>query len=396
MKHIFFIKRNLILHLTLLVFALIVGSTTTTSAQPPNNSLDAADGIPSNAVYVDEDGNVGVGVSTPEARLHIQDSSIYFPPLYLSSGVSNELLLQNDTLGYRSSTTSLGFKATSQESPYVLGDVSHQFTGTASIDVHVDRDASSRHFSFDAESPNMPLIFKTEGVERMRITSDGSLGVGTGDPAEKLHVHNGALELSKTGSLPLILEQSRASVFTISNGGQESFTLTAGGNVGIGTASPLTKLDVAGRTRTTILEITGGSDLAEPFEFAAAESVKPGIVVAIDPDHPGQLRIAYTAYDRTVAGCVSGANGIHPGLTMQQEGTVEGEAFPVALSGRVYCWADASYGHIQPGDLLTTSDTSGHAMKVTDYNRAHGAIIGKAMSELAEGRDLILVLVSLQ
>ena len=69
---------------------------------------------------------------------------------------------------------------------------------------------------------------------------------------------------------------------------------------------------------------------------------------------------------------------------------------PVALSGRVYCWADASYGPIQPGDLLTTSDTPGHAMKVSAYERAQGAIIGKAMSSLDEGQGLILVLVTLQ
>jgi hypothetical protein len=120
------------------------------------------------------------------------------------------------------------------------------------------------------------------------------------------------------------------------------------------------------------------------------------MVVAIDPQHPGQLRIADQAYDRTVAGCVSGANGINPGLTMQQEGTVAEGALPVALSGRVYCWADASYGSIQPGDLLTSSDTPGHAMKVADHALAQGAIIGKAMGAFNEGRGLILVLVSLQ
>jgi len=148
--------------------------------------------------------------------------------------------------------------------------------------------------------------------------------------------------------------------------------------------------------RTDVLQITGGSDLAEPFEIVGAEDVKPGMVVAIDPAHPGQLRIAGKAYDRTVAGCVSGANGVNPGLVMQQEGSVADGTFPVALSGRVYCWADASYGPIQPGDLLTTSDTPGHAMKVTGYERAQGAILGKAMSSLDEGQGLILILVTLQ
>jgi len=117
---------------------------------------------------------------------------------------------------------------------------------------------------------------------------------------------------------------------------------------------------------------------------------------AIDPEHPGQLRIADQAYDRTVAGCVSGAGGVNPGMIMQQEGSVAAGSFPVALSGRVYCWADAAYAAIQAGDLLTTSDTPGHVMRVTDYGKATGAILGKAMSALDEGRGLVLVLVSLQ
>jgi hypothetical protein len=155
-------------------------------------------------------------------------------------------------------------------------------------------------------------------------------------------------------------------------------------------------VDDSGTTRVNVLQIAGGSDLAEPFEVAGAESVLPGMVVAIDPEHVGQLRVADVAYDRTVAGCVSGANGINPGLTMQQEGTVAEGSLPVALSGRVYCWADASAGPIQPGDLLTTSDSPGHAMKVIDHERAQGAILGKAMSPLDEGTGLVLVLVTLQ
>jgi hypothetical protein len=74
---------------------------------------------------------------------------------------------------------------------------------------------------------------------------------------------------------------------------------------------------------------------------------------------------------------------------------VDGE-YPVALTGRVYVWADASNGAIVPGDLLTTSDIPGHAMKVMDYEQAQGAILGKAMSSLETGTGLVLILVSLQ
>jgi hypothetical protein len=58
--------------------------------------------------------------------------------------------------------------------------------------------------------------------------------------------------------------------------------------------------------------------------------------------------------------------------------------------------ADASNGAIEPGDLLTTSTLPGHAMKVIDPARAQGAIIGKAMTALAAGKGMVLVLVSLQ
>jgi hypothetical protein len=121
------------------------------------------------------------------------------------------------------------------------------------------------------------------------------------------------------------------------------------------------------------------------------------MVVSIDPAHPAKLTVSGQAYDRLVAGVVSGAGGIETGLIMAQRGTSEADGqFPVALTGRVYVFVDAAFGAVQPGDLLTTAPTPGHAMKVTDFPRAQGAVIGKAMTGLAAGRGLVLVLVSLQ
>ena len=94
-------------------------------------------------------------------------------------------------------------------------------------------------------------------------------------------------------------------------------------------------------------------------------------------------------------GIVSGANNIKPGLIMNQKNLFKDSKYPVALTGRIYCYADASNGPIMMGDLLTTSDIPGYAMKVTNYTKAQGAIIGKAMSNLKSGKGLILVIVSL-
>jgi hypothetical protein len=151
-----------------------------------------------------------------------------------------------------------------------------------------------------------------------------------------------------------------------------------------------------GTLKCKVLTITGGSDLAEPFATSSKQPLDPGMVLSIDPDHPGALRLADSAYDRCVAGIVSGAGGVNPGVLMRQEATIADGEYPVALSGRVYCWVDAAHGAVRPGDLLTTSDTPGHAMKATDSGRAPGAVLGKAMTGLAEGCGLVLVLVSLQ
>jgi len=98
-----------------------------------------------------------------------------------------------------------------------------------------------------------------------------------------------------------------------------------------------------------------------------------------------------------VAGVISGAGGVKPGMVMGQKGTIAYGGHPIALTGRVYCFADATSAAIEPGDMLTTSATPGHAMKVLDHSKASGAVIGKAMSPLAKGeKGLVLVLISLQ
>lgn len=148
------------------------------------------------------------------------------------------------------------------------------------------------------------------------------------------------------------------------------------------------------RITTEVLEITGGADLVESFDTGDVVCL-PGTVVAIDPDRPGELTPSSVPYDTRVAGIVSGAGGVQPGLHMGQTGVASGST-PVALTGRVYVRCSGENGAIRPGDMLTTSSTSGVAMRASDPARSFGAVIGKAMSALPEGEGLVLVLVNLQ
>jgi hypothetical protein len=134
-----------------------------------------------------------------------------------------------------------------------------------------------------------------------------------------------------------------------------------------------------------------GADCAEEFDVDEPNEVKPGSVLTIGAS--GRLRSCSKAYDRRVAGVVSGAGGLRPGIVMD---SWQGQRrTPVALTGKVYCKVDADYGPVLVGDLLTTSETIGHAMKATDPSRAFGATLGKALQSLSAGTGLLPILVAL-
>jgi hypothetical protein len=136
------------------------------------------------------------------------------------------------------------------------------------------------------------------------------------------------------------------------------------------------------------------ADVAEYMQVA--ENVTPGTVLVIGKG--GVLRPSVTAYDTHVAGIVSTQPGVSLGT---KEGGNPGEA-QIAVAGKVPCNVDASNGAIEEGDLLTTSDTPGYAMKAepTMINGRgfypDGTILGKAMGTLESGTGTIEVLVTLQ
>ncbi len=308
-------------------------------------------------------------------------------------------------------------------------------TSNPGVKLHVVADGYGiQHFSSDGLSDvstyadgsggwigtanNKPLLFFTaNGGAQMILQPDGQVGVGPlsasqlsvagnadvsgilsagGDPGNPW-LYSNYLGISGRqdggpypGSAGIVIRDpvaSRSWAFGINTNGAFSFQKFGGG---------------VSEVAVPVLRITGGSDVAEPFNVHAAcdksnTAIQPGMVVAIDSKRIGELRLADKAYDKAVAGIISGANGVNPGMVLAQEGSVADGKHPVALTGRVWCWCDAdAAGPIVAGDLLTTSDVPGHAMRVADHDQAAGAIIGKAMSPLTSGRGLVLVLVSLQ
>jgi hypothetical protein len=178
------------------------------------------------------------------------------------------------------------------------------------------------------------------------------------------------------------------------NGVTASLTIGAQDNAG-----EIYLLDSTGEIRIRLDGNAGdiellGADCAEEFDVEGpAAVVDPGTVMVIG--EAGGLRPSDRAYDKRVAGIISGAGGFRPGIVLHKQSTRKSR-LPLALTGKTYCKVDATYGSVEIGDLLTTSDTPGHAMRAADPLRASGTVVGKALRPLSSGRGLIPVLIALQ
>ena len=143
---------------------------------------------------------------------------------------------------------------------------------------------------------------------------------------------------------------------------------------GVPSVPPVVTGDVHSATDTAAA--VPNSSLAE-----IESPVEAGDVLANDATRPGLLKRADQQADAGVVGIVGGEAGA--------EWSVHA---PLALAGTIVpCKVDASYGAIQPNDLLVASPTSGHAMRAGDSPQ-QGTVIGKALEPLTVGTGTIRVL----
>jgi hypothetical protein len=330
-------------------------------------------------------GCVGIGTTTPRSDLHILDT------VNINLTESGGLL---------------------------IGELDKENIAIDRNEIMARNNGAADRLSLQANGGEI-RIHSNDGIpsSNVIIKEDGDIGIGTNSPNARLQIkgfndanysNGGGIIVGESGSENLVFDENeimarddgeKSSLFLQNNGGNlliQAHDLYGGeSKVGIGTENPETKLHVEGTTKTQILEITGGGDGAEYFNTAGIEKLEKGSLVVIDEENEGKLKTSSSAYDTRIAGVISGAGGVNPGITLKQHEVLEGDEL-VSLWGRVYVNATTENGKIQPGDFLTSSNTEGHVMKATKKRKSRGAIIGKALSRLDEGEGLVLILIQHQ
>jgi hypothetical protein len=367
--------------------------------------------------------NVGVGTTAPQTSLHVSTSTTSFV-----RGIINEQASADSNSAlffFRKSRAG----AATQNGDNIGSLFATPFDGTSFI--------NSARLRFAVDGPvaagSVPTAIQfltganSDGVERMRITSAGNVGIGTDAPGVLNGINYGGyipLHVKGQGSVSVLVDSADpASGFVLNDrsqpvdgriwalsqavgGGKLSFStytdagaptarlvIDRAGNVGVGTPAPASKLHVVGDITVTGNINAKYQDVAE--WVPSTQKLVAGTVVILDVSRDNHVTASMKSYDTRVAGVVSA----QPGITLGEAG--EGKAL-VATTGRVRVKVDASRAPIQIGDLLVTSDVEGVAMKSEPINiggrqmHSPGTIIGKALEPIEKGTGEILVLLSLQ
>lgn len=345
------IKQIWIYAVALLLVASASAQTTVTTSGGTANSIPVFTGSSAlgNSVITQENSNIGIGATNPQYKLSITGPS--------ADTATGALMLTTPGVssGERSS---LSFFSTFANYPADTGPrrTADIIAGFASSSSDPGGGWGTEYMSFNVGDDGAANDNQAVTAEKVRIQSNGDVGIGTTTPSARLEV-DGNLKLT-SGS---------GSSITFADGTVQSTAYTG---------------------------VACGGDYAEAVDVSGdRHHYGPGDLLVLDSDHPGNVLKSGAAYSTAIAGIYSTKPGY---VGRRMTGPKRPNEVPMAMVGIVPTHVTTMNGSIHVGDLLVSSSIPGYAMKGTDRSRMLGAVVGKAMGNLTSGKGEIEVLVTLQ
>tara|TARA_Y100000114_G_scaffold82497_1_gene76180 strand:+ start:1650 stop:4238 length:2589 start_codon:yes stop_codon:yes gene_type:complete len=187
------------------------------------------------------DGKLGLGTTSPSGRLDIQGSSSNEQQIFIRSPQGGAPLLIWNGQGVTDS-----------------GDDSRLGIGRNDVAmIYTTANASPVSALAIGNTDAVPIVFSTNNTQRMRIQSDGKVGIGTSSPGRTLDVNGGIradgtssfLAIGGNSSTPsegVAIHRPATSTMAFVTDSTERMRIASDGKVGIGLTDPDQKLEVDG------------------------------------------------------------------------------------------------------------------------------------------------------
>jgi hypothetical protein len=293
----------------------IKGSTSTSSAA----ALNIINSSGSNLLFVRNDGNIGIGTTSPAEILEISGSLKF---------------VNCSTRIARGDNNNISFNATTSSA----GHYGIYINNTATTNGRNFRLAS---YADGTNAGSFRLRDDTAGTDRLIVSSAGNLGINA-DPSDRIHISGSQTTIRLNNSLGYdtqlrfidTVSDWSVGVNTTNSAGAGCFNIrsnTAGshrlvidtnGNVGLGTVSPSTKLEVVA-TGTTSVDIAhfSNSNGVEKAKFALS-SGGDGTLALIDGSNNSNIFLSSNASTNSYINCGNvGIGTTNPGYKLQVSGS---------------------------------------------------------------------------
>ena len=328
---------------------------------------------------VQKDNKVGIGTNTPVSSLTIAGD------MMTSSSSTTELQSSQTTYGQLNLegvlSTASGNTATRQQGitwrVHNYGASNTDYKNQAQIAVSNNGSVGTQMGFFTSDN------YGLAPVEQLRITATGKIGIGTTNPNEKLQVAGSINAYDPSGIDSAVFASTAAGSTTIAlrSNGNTHFN---GGNVGIGTTAPLTKLNLlsgtgAGGANSTAVLRVGGLNNYASLELGIEDNYT-GVIRSYGNDlkyYAGHWRTigATASEDHTHTWYTSRQNSNNwstPKMTLDQHGVliipnrIETNDF-IRHNSRISTSQEYPIGHYTPGDTLFELDPTWSDNELQQY-----------------------------